>query len=404
MPKADSQQIDALRVVLAGDEPDRAEFRAALVQHDGLAIAEAGFQEPREGPAPDVLMIAFGTDPAPALQYLKASSRTENHPIHFALLKDRSVAPMQRALRSGADEVLFLPLDPVDTARALLKALKASEAHRRGSKQTGGQVCAIASLTGGVGVTSLAGNLALALFRMGRGKVVLVDLDLQGADLSVVFSLQPERTIADVASSDNHIDSIALEPMLGKHSSGVYLLAAPRRIEEGERVVPAGLGRVIELMQEMFDFVVVDCGPIINENAVAVWERAEHLFYLIEQSVPSMRSALRFVDLFNRLHLAGPEPSFVLSRYSAGQPIGEQQIAETLSRPLFARIPRDDKSLELAMARSQDIWEVAPNSVMCRAVEELASLIAVGKSAAPETSKTGFLAKLSRLFPGPAAA
>ncbi len=402
MPKADSQQSDALRVVLVGDEPDRAEVRAALAQHDGLEIAEAGFQGSREGPAPDLVMIAFGTESAAGLQYLKASSRAENHPIHFALQKDRSVASMRRALGSGADEVLFLPLDPLDVARALLKVV--SEANGRGPKPTGGLVCAIASLTGGVGVTSLAGNLAIALLRRGRGKVALVDLDLQGADLSVVFNLEPERTIADVAAIDSHLDSIALEPMLGKHSSGVYLLAAPRRIEEGERVVPAGLGRVIELMQEMFDFVVVDCGPTINENAVAVWERAEHLFYLIDQSVPSMRSALRFVDLLNRLHLAGPQPSFVLSRYSAAQPIGESQIAETLSRPLFARIPRDDKTLEMAMARSQDIWEVAPNSVMCRAVEELASLITVGKSAAPDTAKTGFFARLSRLFPGAAPA
>ena len=35
---------------------------------------------------------------------------------------------------------------------------------------------------------------------------------------------------------EKKLDSIQLEAALTKHSSGVYLLAAPKRIEEGELV------------------------------------------------------------------------------------------------------------------------------------------------------------------------
>ena len=54
-------------------------------------------------------------------------------PGSFALLRDRSPDLMKRVLRAGADELLFLPLDPGDATRALLKI---SETRRREEKFT----------------------------------------------------------------------------------------------------------------------------------------------------------------------------------------------------------------------------------------------------------------------------
>ena len=67
---------------------------------------------------------------------------------------------MKRALRSGADEILFMPLDPGEATRALLKV---SEARWRTERRRGRRDLSVISLVGGVGVTSLAANLALAL-------------------------------------------------------------------------------------------------------------------------------------------------------------------------------------------------------------------------------------------------
>ena len=45
--------------------------------------------------------------------------------ILLAVLAARSAGLMKRALRSGADEILFLPLDPGEATRALLKISEA---------------------------------------------------------------------------------------------------------------------------------------------------------------------------------------------------------------------------------------------------------------------------------------
>ena len=111
---------------------------------------------------------------------------------------------------------------------------------------------------------------------------------------------------------DQKLDSIQLESALTKHPSGVYLLAAPKRIEEGELVSDITVGTVLDLMRQLFDYVIVDCGDHVDENAVAAWERSEHLFYVLNQSIAAARCAWRFIDLFERLGLTTLEPHFML--------------------------------------------------------------------------------------------
>jgi pilus assembly protein CpaE len=85
-------------------------------------------------------------------------------------------------------------------------------------------VISVTSLVGGVGVTSLAANLALALTSLHQ-RVALIDLDLQSGGLAVFLNLDPEVTIMPLVRLDRKLDSIQLESALTKHSSGVYMLA-----------------------------------------------------------------------------------------------------------------------------------------------------------------------------------
>jgi len=319
--------------------------------------------------APDVVMVVFNGDEEESLNYLQGVGETEPRPAIFALLRERSPGLMKRVLRAGADELLFLPLDTGDATRALLKI---SESRRREDRTGMGTVVSLVSLVGGVGVTSLAGNLALALRYSLDKRVAVIDLDLQASTLSVFLNVEPDRTVMALTEGDKKIDSIQLESALSKHSSGIYLLAAPKRIEDSELVTDGAIGNVIEIMRQLFDYVIVDCGTHIDAIKVAAWERSEHLFYVLDQSIGAARCAWRFVDLCGRLGLNNLEPAFVISRFISNHPISEEQLSHTLARPIYARIPRDEKVLERVQLSAQDLWQVAPNSPLTKAVEEMA--------------------------------
>jgi pilus assembly protein CpaE len=202
-----------------------------------------------------------------------------------------------------------------------------------------------------------------------------------------------------LCEGDRRLDSIQLESALTKHPSGIYLLAAPKRIEDSELVSDKTIGEVLELMRQLFDFVVLDCGGYIDENAVAAWERSDHLFYLLDQSIAAARCAWRFVDLFGRLGLTGVEPSFILSRFVPHHPINEAQITHTLGRPIYAKIPRDEKVLERMQLRALDLWQVGSGTPLARAVEELARRLATGGEVVVEQN-VGLVARLRSALSG----
>ena len=320
----------------------------------------------------DVAMVLFNGDEDKSLAYLQNQSARAERPALFGLLKERSPGLMKRVIRAGADELLFLPLDPGDLTRALLKV---SETRIRAARHDGGTVISVASITGGAGVSTIAANLALALRYQLDKRIALLDLDLQTSTLAVLLNVEPEFTVMPLCRLEKKLDSIQLEAALTKHSSGVYLLAAPKRIEESEIVSDLTIGAIIDFMRDMFDFVIVDSGPHLDENSVAAWERSNHLLYVLNQSVGSVRSAWRFIDLFERLSLA-VEPHFVLNRYQATHSITQKHLENTLGKPMYVNLPRDDKSIELAELAGKDLWQVASGSALAKAFETLACRLA----------------------------
>lgn len=381
---------NAMRVLLVGEQADqRAEINTVLrsLTEPELVIAETGFQGVADTKTAEVMMVLFHEDEDAPLNYLQAQSVLPARPVLFALLPKRSPSLMRRALRSGADELLFLPLDGADAARALLKI---SEARRRNVRAGNGKVISIISIVEGVGVTTLAANLALALHRRQNKRAALADLDLQLGSLSVLLNVEPSRTIVDLAGPDKKLDSIQLDLTLSRHPSGLALLAAPKLIEDSERVSEATVHSILDLMIQLFDFVVVDCGSYINENVVAACEAADQIFYVLDQSLESVRGAWKFMELLERLGTSAVEPKFIINRFVARHPITEERIASTLTQPILARIMRDDRALDRVRWSGNDIWKVAPRSAFVRSIEQLAVSIA---QPAPERN-AGLMSRL----------
>jgi pilus assembly protein CpaE len=394
--KKNDGRHNGLKVQLVGQSDDhRGEVRDALaalgdpvlnineIEPDPEAATDVNF---------DVTMVVFNGNDELSLSYLNTRAGQEPRPALFALLHDRSPDLMKRVLRAGADELLFLPLDPGDATRALLKV---SETRRREEVHVGGgTIVSLVSLIGGTGVTSLTANLGLALRYAFDKRVAVVDLDLQTGGLSVFLNLEPERTIMTLTEGTRKLDSIQLESALSKHASGIYLLAAPKRIEDSELVSDATIGATLDLMRQLFDFVIVDCGTHIDSNTVAAWERSSHLFYVLDQSIGAARCAWRFVDLVGRLGLQGVEPSFILSRFMPGHPITEDQLSHTLAQTIHTRIPRDEKVLERVQLSAQDLWQVAPNSPLAKSVEELARRLEMGNEVPEVDSSNSLVSRL----------
>jgi pilus assembly protein CpaE len=359
-------------VLLVG-EPDQTHPALAVLKalHEiPLTVSEASSAEfDSLKRAADVVMIFFGPDEDASLSLVHKESGCEPRPVIFALLHEQSATLTRRALRAGADEVLFLPLAPAEVVRPLLKV---SEALRRRRQVSGGKIFSIASLGGGVGVTTLCSNLGFALLGEGDVRVVLIDLDLQEGGLGALFGVNSERGILALARMGHKPDSIGLEAALTRHESGLYVLGAPARIEDSDEITDITVGNLLELVRELFDYILIDSGGHIDEKSLAAWERSQEVLYVLDQSIAAVNRAGRFLNLFRRLGIDDLEPKIVLNRYQPGHPISESQIETSLECPIYEFIPRDDRVMEKAVATGRMAAQVAPSSAAVRACEQLA--------------------------------
>jgi pilus assembly protein CpaE len=342
----------------------------------------------------DIAMVVFDGNEAAPLGYLQTHAERSPRPIIFALLEDRSPVLMRRVLHAGADELLFLPLESNDLTRALMKL---SEGRRRAERLGNGMIYGVASLVGGVGVSTLSANLALVMrYAFGKRSAV-VDLDLQNGGLNVVLHLDPEQTIASLIDFTGKLDSIKIEAALTKHPSGIYLLAAPKRLDDAERITDLTIAGVLDLMRQLFDFVVVDCGSHVDENTVAAWERCDELLYVVDHSPVAAHCVRRFSDFVGQLGLRLDEPRFVLNKFDPQNAITEAVIAQSMGVSCFAKIPRDDRMFEKMQLRAQDLWQLGPTSALARAIEALARRINARREPIAEVGE-GFVARLFSAF------
>lgn len=390
-------------IALVGDDAAAdAEILAALAQipEPLVEVVEltAGTGDARQR-LPEIVILTLGDDEETWALQIQEIRQLVPHGAVIGALSSRAGGKVRQALRAGAADVFFLPVEPSDLSRCLVRACETLQ----GGGARSATICSIASVAGGVGVSSLAVALGFALHRQNAKRVALVDLGLQCGTLAAMLDLTPEFTISELVDPTRTIDSLRLESSLVAHKSGLYLLAAPKRIEESEMVSVDAVGAVLEVMRELFDFILVDCGHHMNEALIAAWEQSTHLLYVVEQSVASVRAAQRFLEMFERLHLTGLDLQFVLNRYDPASPFADVKIAAALHRPLVARIPRDDAAFLRFQLECADLARLAPRSPSRLAIDELAAHLSgiQGASATPEAQP--FLARMRAALNQPAA-
>lgn len=389
----DDQRAQVRAVLDAVSDPKLDITEKVIPQHaDDKTNGNGQPNQPRDERAPDVVIVMLNQTEEAPFTCLRQHADSLPRPAVFAVLPERSPTLMHDAIRAGADELLFAPVESGDAMRALIKV---AEARQRTERSSGGLVCSVTSLTGGVGVTSLSVNLALALRYALDRRVALVDLDLQAGMAAVALNVEPEGSLMTLVGPErNPADSIQLEAALTKHDSGLYLLAAGKRVEDTEMVTDSAVQHILETMRQMFDFVIVDCGNYVHEQSVAVWENTDRLLYALDQSIGGARCAWRFINLFQRLKLSGPKLQLVLSRYMLNHPVSAEQLAQTLVRPFFATVPSDDKTMERVEMSGQDLWHVAPNAPLTKSYESLAAKLAEKPGEAHVERSAGVVSRL----------
>jgi pilus assembly protein CpaE len=277
---------------------------------------------------------------------------------------------LMRAISAGVRGVL--PANP--TLAELKEALtRAFEAVQRTEGDGGepepdtGRVIVVTSPKGGTGKTTVAANLAIVLADSKEHSVVLVDLDLQFGDVEYALRLRPERTMSDAVQLGSGLDRTSVKGYLTPHPSGVFALCAPSNPAEAEVLDHAVVARVLDLLADIFDYVVVDTASGIDDHMLNALDRATDVVLLVATDVPTVRSAQKSLAVFRQLGHSERPWHIVMNRADAKVGLGPEDVEEAIGVKADARIP-ESKAVGAAMNHGSPVVESQPKSPPAKAL------------------------------------
>lgn len=277
---------------------------------------------------------------------------------------------LMRAISAGVRGVL--PANPTlaELKEALTRAFEAAQRAEGELAQPApstGRVIVVTSPKGGTGKTTVAANLAIVLADSKEHSVVLVDLDLQFGDIEYALRLRPERTMSDAVRLGPGLDRTSVKGYLTPHPSGVFALCAPSNPAEAEVLEHDTVARVLDLLAEIFDYVVVDTASGIDDHMLNAVDRATDVVLLVATDVPTVRSAQKSLAVFRQLGHAERPWHIVLNRADAKVGLGPEDVEEAVGLKTDARIP-ESRAVGAAMNHGSPVVESQPKSAPAKAL------------------------------------
>jgi pilus assembly protein CpaE len=164
--------------------------------------------------------------------------------------------------------------------------------------------CTIAcfSLRGGSGVSTLASSLAVALAQIWSRPCLLLDLVLAGGHAALLMNVPSKVTWAGLARVEPaNYDPVFVEQHLVSHASGVRVLAAPIRVQDGDLVAAAHVTGVLDFVQTSYDYIVADLPHDFRDTTMAVLDRATMILMPFAPELASLRSVAAALEAFEAL-------------------------------------------------------------------------------------------------------
>jgi pilus assembly protein CpaE len=314
---------------------------------------------------------------------------------------------------AGANEYFIKPMEPpkiLAAARGLLTRFESGRLERPGGhaphggvvlRPDRGEIITVFSLKGGVGTTTIAVNLAVAIKQLApSSRVGVIDLALEHSLAALLLDIIPTSTIVDWAKEDaSEASPYLLNQYFVQHRTGVGLLSAPPSPEQAETIRPDVVRRTLELAPDAFDYLVLDTASTFSEISLIALEMATTILLPVTPDMASLRSAVNTMRILKAVDIRQDKIKVLLNEIIPRAGLTREQMESGLGKPVFV-IPHAGPLFIEASNQGRPVVEAAPTVPASKALLELASTLCVSEASAADAAKapTGSLVgRLSRL-------
>jgi pilus assembly protein CpaE len=365
-------------------------------------------QAMQEGPSrrPDLVIADLPEDrtggpDGPPARMVEALARTFPEAAVFVTGPSVSADFVIEVIRAGAVEFLRRPVQEADLASALEKLLRIRRPTLPAARP--GRITSVFSTKGGLGVTTVATNLAVCLAERAPGRTILIDLDTRQSDVATFLNLRPTYSVVDALENPDRLDASFLQGLVVRHTSGLMVLPGPTRVERGQ-LVAEQVKVMLEIIRSHYDHVMLDLRHDLDPGTITALEASDTILFLTSLTVSALRSGAAGLAAFRHLGLNLQRVKAVIMREGTGEDVTLKHAHETLGVPIHWRTPSDYPTVVSAINNGEPVVTASPRSKIARNLRELAGgLFPKPGAARPAAGRSAALTRLmwnTKAIPG----
>jgi pilus assembly protein CpaE len=225
---------------------------------------------------------------------------------------------------------------------------------------------------GGVGSSTIAANLAIALHEETGAKVLLLEGKMYFGHLDVMLNIRTKNTIADLVPHVNTLDDGLVQDVVMDHISGIQVLLGPGDVQVAQGIRPDDVYTLFVNLQRMYDYIVIDSGSSLNENTVTLMDSTDRIILVANPELAALHDTSRFVQISRSLGYSPEKLLIVLNRAGIQGGVKTKDIESALHHDVFANIPDDGPNALRSLNRGIPLVMRYPRSQASKAIKMLA--------------------------------
>jgi pilus assembly protein CpaE len=274
--------------------------------------------------------------------------------------------PVREDVERGVDAVLKMPFTGFDLTTMIRKV---HEERGVAAARAGSLMISLFSPKGGVGRTTLAYNLAVALGQEHR--VCLVDGSLQFSDLRGLLRV-PAVAPSIVNLPTDRIRDSDLSEVTWRDPSGIDILLAPPRVEMAEMITVRDIEKVLGMLRKLYEFVIIDTRPALSDDVLVFLDPADLILQVLTYDSMAIRGLVMANETFTAIGYPPSKLAVILNRSDSSGGFDKADVEQALGARIDYEIVSDGRLVASANNEGIPFVTSAPHAPISAGVRAIA--------------------------------
>ena len=235
--------------------------------------------------------------------------------------------PIEPDPERGIHAVLMMPFSGFDLMN---KVSGVHHSFQASEPAAGSRVLTVFAPKGGVGKTTIAFNLAVAMAQAGR-RTALIDGSLQFGDLRSLLKVPPDApSILDLPT--DRVQESDLADVMWRDPSGVDILLAPPRIEQAEMVTVRDVDKILSLLRRVYEIVVIDTAAALTDTTLSFLDACDTIVEIVTFDSTTIHNTLAMADTFRSIGYPPTKVRYLVNRADSSGGMDASELAKMIGR------------------------------------------------------------------------